>query len=144
MESKFGDGGGGKSVLPPDGSSGSLSVSAPSWVGKRPKLNRLCFSFHRFCFNFSTLRFFSASWNTNHEYYYRLCHMQLYKKHDWIYFVLKVCVVVHCGGPEHQYSFVMFTFSGPLVWYGSTFIWEQSCAQPWARRREWCCICHYL
>ena len=27
---------------------------------------------------------------------------------------------MHCGGPEHRYSFVMFTFSGPLELYGST------------------------
>ena len=26
----------------------------------------------------------------------------------------------------------------------NTFIWEQSCAQPGARRCERCCICHYL
>ena len=25
----------------------------------------------------------------------------------------------------------------------NTFIWEQSCAQPGARRRERCCNCHY-
>ena len=36
--------------------------------------------------------------------------------------------------PVYRYSVVMFTFSGPSDLLGSPFIWEQSCAQPGARR----------
>ena len=39
---------------------------------------------------------------------------------------------------------VIFTFSGSLGLQGSTLIWEQSFAQPGARRREGFHICHYL
>ena len=41
------------------GASGSRSVSYSLAV--TPKMKRLCFSCHRLCFSFSTLRFFSAS-----------------------------------------------------------------------------------
>ena len=40
------------------------------------------------------------------------------------------------GFPVHRFCAVMFTFSSLLGLTGSNFILEQSCAQPWARRRE--------
>ena len=49
--------------------------------------------------------------------------------------------------PVHRYNAVFFFFLHFLVFWDyrvQYFIWEQNCAQPGARRRERCCICHYL
>ena len=56
------------------------------------------------------------------------------------------CVAALKDLPEHRNSIVIFTFAGPLGLKGSTllFAWQHSCAQPGARWREECRICHEL
>ena len=77
--------------------------------------------------------------------YVQLKFPKMFKMQTSYYIQLSSCSVaaLKCL-PVHRYGVVVFTFSGVLGLLGSTLIWKQSSAQPEARRREGCGICHYL
>ena len=54
------------------------------------------------------------------------------------------CVAALKGLPVHRYSVIFYIFLSFGTVGLNTFIWEQSSTQPGARRREGCCIWHYL